>query len=161
MRNRFIMTAGSFATFILVTSIFIHATASPGQAPQSLREQVSPLTKEQLNTKVPNFYCFEYRGTPQPGKRYWLRISNSLWIERYPDGFESRFRVLGHATVKDIEGTIVVKIAGTEARSGTDNAGGLQAFIPDKGSDPMRHLYRNTGRGDDDWHDLGQMLSVE
>src|SRR5260221_330055 len=77
-----------------------------------LQEQVTPLTKELLNTKVPHFYCFEYRAQPQPGKRYWLRVSNSKWIERYPDGSESIFRVLGHGTVKDMLGTIVFKVTG-------------------------------------------------
>jgi len=40
---------------------------------RAFQEQVTPLTKELLNTKVPHFYCFEYHAQPQPGKRYWLR----------------------------------------------------------------------------------------
>ncbi len=136
-------------------------TSTRVQDTKHLPEKITPLTTEQLNTKVPHFYCFEYKGEPQPGKRYWLRISNKRWFERYPDGVESTFRVLGHTTVNDIEGTIVVKVEGDQDRTGTDNAGGLQAFIPDKGSKVMHHLYRNTARGDTAWQDLGQMLSVE
>lgn len=128
---------------------------------KQLPEQITPLTREQLNTVVPHFYCFDYRFEPQPGKRYWLRVSDKRWIERYPDGMESAFRTLGHATVKDFPGTIVVKVNGDSGKTGADNKGGLQAFIPDKGSSQMHHWYRNTGRGDTDWHDLGPMLSVE
>ncbi len=150
----------SFAT-LLITSFFVFADTERTVAAKGHQEQVVPLTKVQLNTEVPNFYCFEYRANPQPGKRYWLRVSSTKWIERYPDGFESTFKVLGHTTVKDTEGTIVVKTSGDRDKTGADNAGGLQAFIPDKGSQVMHHWYRNTGRGDDDWHDLGKMLSVE
>ena len=127
----------------------------------SKRDVITPLTKDQLATKVPHFYCFEYKGEPQPGKRYWLRINNTTWIERYPDGIESTFNVLGHTTVRNIGGTLVVKTTGDPKKTGANNTGGLQAFIPDKGSEVMHHLYRNIGRGDDDWNDLGKMLSVE
>lgn len=126
-----------------------------------LPEKIAPLTREQLNTKVPHFYCFEYRGEPQPGKRYWLRLNDTTWIERYPDGLESTFRVLGHTSANGAEGTVVVKVSGDEEQTGTDNEGGLQAFIPDKGSKVMHHWYRNARRGDEQWNDLGEMLSVE
>lgn len=124
-------------------------------------DEITPLTKEQLNTKVPHFYCFDYSGDPQPGKRYWIRVSNSKWIERYPDGLESTFKVLGHATIKDTEGTIVIKVSGDSAKTLTPNDSGLQAFIPDKGSRLMHHWYRNSSRGDEDWNDLAEMRSVE
>src|SRR5437868_4770645 len=65
---------------------------------KKLPEGVTPLTKEQLQEKVPNFYVFEYNAEPQPGKRLWLRVSDETWIERYPDGTEAKFNVVGHAT---------------------------------------------------------------
>jgi len=137
------------------------AGAARRDGAKPLPEQVTPLTQEQLNTVVPHFYCIEYRFQPQPGKRYWLRVSNKKWIERYPDGMESVFKVLGHGTVKDFPGTLLVKTKGDAGKTGADNNGGLQAFVPDKGSNQMHHWYRNTGRGDTAWHDLGPMLSVE
>ena len=124
-------------------------------------EATRSLTAQELTEKVPRSYYFDYRGQPQPGPRWWLRLNDSTWIERYPDGLESRFNVVGHATVNGIEGTIVVKVSGKTQKTGTDNAGGLQAFIPDKGSKVMHHLYRNTARGDAEWFDLGEMKSVE
>jgi hypothetical protein len=128
---------------------------------RSVPERILPLTKEQLLNKVPQFYAFDYDAEPQPGKRYWLRVDDSTWIERYPDGFQSKFKVLGHATVNDTEGTIVVKVAGSPRKTGTLNDGSLQAFIPDKGSAVMHHWFRNLGDDDTEWTDLGQMLNVE
>ena len=148
-------------TALLVTPLLLTAQADPAAAGEKLSREITPLTKEQLTTKVPHFYCFMYRANPQPGKRYWLRVSNTRWIERYPNGIESTFKVLGHTTIKDTEGTLVVKVSGDEAQTETANDGGLQAFIPDKGSSRMHHWYRNSARGDSDWNDLGQMRSVE
>ena len=122
---------------------------------------ITNITKRQLNTRVPHFYCFDYDAEPQPGKRYWLRISDDLWIERYPNGLESKFKVVGHTRVMNTNGTIVVKVSGDEEQTGTTNDGRLQAFIPDKGSKLMHHWYRNCARGDEEWNDLGPMLSVE
>ena len=124
-------------------------------------DEITPLTKEQLTTKVPQFYCFDYPFEPQPGKRYWIRVSDDKWIERYPDGLESVFKVLGHTTIKDTQGIVVVKVSGDSEKTGTPNDSGLQAFIPDKGSKLMHHWYRNNARGDDDWNDLAEMRSVE
>lgn len=120
-----------------------------------------PLTGEQLNTKVPQFYCFVYHAEPQPGKRYWLRMDDTTWIERYPDGLQSTFKVLGHVTVQGTEGTLVVKVAGDRNRTDTNNDGSLQAFIPDKGSASMQHLFRRVGEGNSEWNNLGPMLDVE
>ena len=126
-------------------------------------ERIVPLTREQLISKVPHFYVFNYRGNPQPGKRYWLRVDNSTWIERYPDGVQTVFKVVGHTTVQKIEGTVVVKVNadGDGKGAAPEGGGGFQAFIPDKGSAVMHHLYRNIDRGETDWRDLGPMLAVE
>src|ERR1041385_5767395 len=121
----------SALVILFVAPITAVSVPRPVAKANTFQEQVTPLTKELLNTKVPNFYCFEYHAQPQPGKRYWLRVSSSKWIERYPDGSESVFRVLGHGTVKDMLGTIVFKVSGEESRTDTDNGGGLLAFIPD------------------------------
>lgn len=128
---------------------------------QQLPEQIIPLSDEHLAAKVPNFYYFEYDGYPQPGKRYWIRVNRDTWVERYPDGYESTFKVLGHAKVADTEGTMVVKVTGSPEETTTTNDGGLQAFIPDKGSEVMHHWYRNSSRGDTQWNDIGPMEGVQ
>src|SRR5437588_3470471 len=135
---------------LALTALSLAAVSHSTAEGMPTQDRVAPLTRHLLNTKVPNFYCFDYKAQPQPGKRYWLRVSSSKWIERYPDGTESVFKVLGHGTVKDTLGTIVFKVSGDQSATETDNGGGLLAFIPDKGSSIMHHLYRNNERGDTD-----------
>ena len=96
-----------------------------------------------------------------PGKRVWKRVDADTWHEMYPDGFTSIFKVLGHARVDDTEGTIVAKVGGDYAHTGTPNDGNLQAFIPDKGSGRMHHWFRDTSRGDLVWHDLAEMKEAQ
>jgi len=136
-------------------------SSAPIAATSANPEQITPLTPQQLITKVPYSYYFEYRAQPDPGRRYWRRMTDSTWSETYPSGVKATFKVLGHTTVNGIEGTIVVKISGKESQTWTDNRGGLQAFIPDKGGEKMHHFYRNAARGDTKWHDLGPMLNVK
>src|SRR5437764_319550 len=126
-----------------------------------LPEKVTPVSKEDLIAKIPSFFYFDYDHEPLPGKRLWLRISPDKWLERYPDGTESTFAVLGHAQVGDITGTILVKVAGDQAKTDTDNDGKFQAFVPDKNNEVNHFLYRNAGRGDVQWSDLGEMKGVE
>src|SRR5207249_4135936 len=87
---------------ILIAASIAGLLANPGfingrppvEASRSTPERILPLTKQQLVSKVPQFYAFDYDADPQPGKRYWVRVDDSTWIERYPDGFQSIFKVL-------------------------------------------------------------------
>ena len=128
---------------------------------KGLPETITAVTERELETKIPRSYSFDYTGLPQPGKRIWQRIDATTWHEVYPDGHTSVFKVLGRATVKETEGTIVVKVAGALDKTETPNDGGLQAFIPDKGSKVMHHWYRNSARGDTEWNDLAEMNDVK
>lgn len=128
---------------------------------KKLPENITVLTAEQFESKVPQSYYFDYPFQPQPGTRLWKRISASTWHEVYPDGHTSVFKVLGHTKVAEMEGTLVVKISGDAEKTDTTNDGGLQAFIPDKGSKTMHHWYRNTARGDTAWNDLGEMKEIK
>ncbi|MDB6140137.1 MAG: hypothetical protein JWO94_3209 [Verrucomicrobiaceae bacterium] len=128
---------------------------------RQLPEKITPLTAEQLDSKVPHSYYFDYGFEPQPGKRIWRRIDSQTWHEIYPDGLITVFKVLGHTTVSNTEGTVVVKWKGAVEKTLTPNDGGLQAFIPDLGSTTMHHWYRNTARGDKAWNDLAPMKDVK
>jgi hypothetical protein len=128
---------------------------------KGLPETIIAITEADLATKIPQSYSFDYTGLPQPGKRIWKRIDANTWHEIYPDGYTSVFKVLGRTTVKETEGTIVVKVSGELEKTETTNDGGLQAFIPDKGSKLMHHWYRNQDRGDSDWNDLAEMKDVK
>jgi hypothetical protein len=82
---------------------------------------------------VPNVFCFDYSFDPLPGKRLWLRVDDKHFVERYPDGTEGRFRILGHAKAREMVGTVVGKTAGDPEKTQTENDGRFQVFIPDKG----------------------------
>ena len=127
-----------------------------------LPETITQLTKKQLSDSVPKSYFFKYRAQPQPGTRKWKRIDDETWHEIYPDGGITVFRVLGHATIDGTNGTIVINVGNGAPDVYFSKAGQLrlQAFIPDKGSKRMRHLYRNTERGDTKWNDLAAMRNV-
>src|SRR3954452_8134404 len=56
--------------------------------------RVAEVSQDDLRSRVPNFFYFDYQFQPQPGKRLWLRVDAKRWVERYPDGMETRFRVL-------------------------------------------------------------------
>jgi hypothetical protein len=90
-----------------------------------------------------------------PGKRLWLRVDDKQFIERYPDGTESRFKILGHAKAYDMPGTVVVKIDGDPEKTQTQNDGSFQVFIPDKGNEVMALLFRNAGG---EWSEKGMIM---
>jgi hypothetical protein len=118
-------------TILLAWSCLAQVQSEP-QDPDKLPEGVSKVTKEHLLTKMPNFFCFEYEGEPQPGKRLWLRVDDKHWIERYPDGSDSKFKVLGRMKIMGESGTVVAKIEGDPAKTNTPNDGTFLVFIPDK-----------------------------
>ena len=123
-------------TTLLAWACLAQVRSGP-QEPAKLPEGVSEVTKEHLLTKVPNFFCFDYDAQPQPGKRLWLRVDDKHWIERYPDGVESKFKILGRMMVQAELGTVVVKIAGDPSKTNTPNDGSFHVFIPDKGNAEM------------------------
>jgi hypothetical protein len=122
---------------------------------EELPKGVAAMTKEHLQSKVPNFFSFG----DDDGKRYWLRVDSKHFIERYPDGTEARFKILGTATVNDKKGTIAAKIAGDMEKTGTANDGTFQVFISDKGQKEMRFLFRNGEDGE--WGDIAEMAHAE
>ncbi|MBU6399170.1 MAG: ankyrin repeat domain-containing protein [Verrucomicrobia bacterium] len=121
-----------------------------------LPETITLLTASERDRREPRSYEF-----PRPnGIHVWKRIDADTWHEVFPDGAFSVFKVLGHAKVGETEGTIIVKVAGDFAVTGTPNDGNLQAFIPDKGSARMHHWYRNISQGDMRWHDFAEMQNI-
>ena len=63
----------------------------------------------------------------------------------------------------DSTGSQITTGAGSDTVQLTGNAndGDFQAFIPDKGNDPMRHLCRSTADGNTQWTDLAEMKGVQ
>jgi hypothetical protein len=150
--------------FVAAIAVILAATntARAGdepKGPERLPEDVTEITKEHLISKVPNFFCFDYPFEPQPGMRLWLRVDDKCFVERYPDGTESRFKILGHARAREMSGTVVVKIAGDPEKTHTDNEGGFQVFIPDKGNEEMAILFRHGSGGQSEWVDMSWSLN--
>jgi hypothetical protein len=126
---------------LLAAACLAHAKDEPKDTPK-LPEGISAVTKEHLLSKVPNFFSFDYPYEPLPGKRLWLRVDDGHWLERYPDGTESKFKIMGRTTAHGEDGTVVVKIEGDPEKTGTDNSGRFQVFIPDKGNKELAILFR-------------------
>jgi hypothetical protein len=98
--------------------------------------------------KVPRAFFWDYTFPPEPGKRIWTRSNESTFIERYPSGKESKFRILGPANVANVDG-ILLQLENT----------GMQAFIPYKGTPRMELKLR--AKESEAWRYLGLMQSVQ
>jgi hypothetical protein len=142
-----LVTAG---LVLLGETLFVDAQGE--KAPQKLPKGISEITREHPPSKMPNFFYFDYPYEPQPGKRLWLRVDDKHWIERYPDGLESRFKILGRTTIRGQTGTVVVKVEGASANTLSRNKSEFQVFIPDKGTD-MAILFRHVGKGNQ-WRNM-------
>ncbi len=140
------LARGSVVACLLGVCI-VSGAEEPTDGAATLPEGVTAfLTKDQLATKVPNFFAFAYPFV-ETGELLWMRIDAGTWLQTHPDGTENRYKNLGHATVKEQGGTVVV--------SQTENESSGQGFIPDKGSPLMAMFCRfraNNGWGE--WQDL-------
>lgn len=126
------------------------------------KQKLPEITKEHLTSKVPNFFYFDYDFEPLRGKRLWLRIDDKHFVERYADGHENKFMLIGRTKVAGNQGTIVVKIAGDEKKVATPNDGAFQVFIPDRGSEQMKVVFRNIQIDGAKWNSLSfEMKKVE
>ena len=88
-------------------------------------------------------------------------LTVTLGTRYIPNGHTTVFKALGQTRVSETEGTILVRWPGPSGKPMTSKDGGLQAFIPDRGSAEMHHWYRNTDRGDTKWNDLAPMKDVK
>ena len=126
----------------------------PKDKPEA-RPDLDPVTKEHLLTKVPNFFVYDYPFPPKAGKRIWLRVDDKTYIERYPDGSEGRFTILGRAKVRDMDGVIVAKSGGDLNETANPNDGSFQVFVPDRDAKPRAILFRHiTAPALPEWQDI-------
>ena len=109
-------------------------------------------------SRMPNFFYFDYQFDPLPGKRLWLRVDAKHWVERYPDGMETRFRVLGRTRRGGRPGVGRSRSGSPAIPEEDDN---FQVFIPDKGDEPMRFLFRAVEDGKGEWAFLAEIKKVE
>ena len=120
-----------------------------------LPEDVTKITKEDLLQKTPNFFAYDYNFDPEPGKRYWLRISDDYFLERYPSGTETRFDIFGRGKMEEIAGTVVARVAADGKHDG------FQVFISDRTLEDHSLYFRLPSVNEGKWVLLGKMKSVE
>ncbi|MCB9783012.1 MAG: hypothetical protein H6751_08630 [Candidatus Omnitrophica bacterium] len=149
---------GVVALMFLASGLPAEGSSEADQAPSKTSE-FDPIQKEDY-AKIPSFFYFDYKGDPQPGKRLWLRVDERSWIERYPNGLESRFKMVGRAVIKGTTGTIVVKVEGNPAKTLVPNDGRFQCFIADKESIPPVFAIRWLMPPGMDWRGLAAMKCV-
>jgi hypothetical protein len=145
---------------LLAAPCLARSEQEPGKR-EVLPDGVTKVTADDLRSRVPNFFSFDYEFGPQAGKRLWLRINDQRWIERYPDGMETPFRMLGRARTGGVSGTIVVRLVGDRDGKGVEEDDRFQVFIPDRGDEPMRLFFRTVEDGPGDWTFLGEMKKAE
>lgn len=134
------------------------ALAQEQGAPKAspLADQLRPVTKQELITVVPNCFAVSY------GPSVWLRVDDLHWLERYKDGTESKYKIMGRTKARGRPGTVVAKIAGDPKKTGNGNDGQFQVFIPDKGGTAtVDVLFRHLDLEDSSWYSLSPMRSAE
>ncbi len=117
--------------------------------------QVTWITKAHLAARVPNFFSYDDPFAARPGKRIWMRVDDRHFIERYPDGTERRFLIFGHAIVRGMTGTVVIKLADDRGKEEAEDDEAFQVFIPDKGNPEMRMMINQASGAQPAWFDLG------
>jgi hypothetical protein len=107
-------------------------------------------------------FWFYYPHEPSPGRRYWLQVAENKWLERYPNGFETEFKVLGRLDVKGIEGSVLVKAKGNFDVTRVPDDGSFQVFIPDQGAASNIAMFRAYSGGKwQDWRDMAPMNVIK
>ena len=91
---------------------------------------------------APRHFWFVFEGGPAPGLRAWMKVREDTWVELFPDGTESRYKVLQRGNVLGRSGTILKKFAGDPDKTLTLNDGSFEAFVPDDGPGPLMICFR-------------------
>jgi hypothetical protein len=107
-------------------------------------------------------FWFDYNYEPYPGKRVWMKVDKTIWVEFYPNGLQSRYKVKHRDAIEGQAGTVVSKFAGDPSETKTLNEGSFEAFIPDKVHRKMPLYFRHRiGNRWDDWQFLTDIYLIE
>ena len=131
------------AAFLLVVSCGPARESSTDQEPAASAGQTTNAGLPPSDVKSIQHFWFAYPFQPQPGSRVWINVSQTNWVEVYPDGTQSRYRLLRSETVDGLNGVVVSKTAGDVQASRTLNDGSFEAFIPDHENARLNLYFRN------------------
>jgi hypothetical protein len=114
--------------------------------------------EETRETRVSGFTLHRPTEAFEPGDRFWSRPVQDRWIERYPSGITSSFKVIQRSSSDGCDGQIVSNGA----------VPALELFIPDKGCDRMVIKWRRRAKNwvtrhigaDLKWEDLSLMNDI-
>src|SRR5262245_51851333 len=115
------------AAFLLLASCGPARDGSSSPAAAINQPQPRPSALPGRDTNRTEHFWFSYPFQPQPGSRIWINVGQTNWVEVYPDGSQSRYRLLGRETVDGLSGIVVSKTAGHVETTQTLNDGSFQA----------------------------------
>jgi hypothetical protein len=155
----------------LATLSLLLLLASCGPGPNSpngagtgagrLQPGVGGALRERDTNQIEHFW-FSYPFEPQPGNRVWINVRQTNWVEIYPDGSQSRYRLVGRETVDGFTGVVVSKTSGDLQVTETLNDGSFEAFLPDKTNAKVVLYFRNRIDGQwQPWRALAQVNSID
>ena len=150
---------------VLVPIFLLLAACGPAQNANGLGgpggQNRSATTSGRDTNRLGHFW-FAYPYQPQPGSRIWINVSQTNWVEVYPDGSQSRYRLLGSEIVDGLSGIEVAKTEGDAETTWTLNDGSFQAFLPNKDSPKAVLYFRNKIDGQwQPWRPLAEVKPIE
>jgi hypothetical protein len=136
----------------------------PSNSSGSSSSNSQPLSEASIlaEPKIQRAFWLDYPHQPEPGRRYWLQIDNYTWIEQYPSGASTKFRIVGRAQVKGSDGSLLLEVQADPNKTGVQPDGSFQVFIPDKNSLGTDALFRHLIKGEwREWRTLGEMNVIK
>lgn len=139
-----------------------HEPRRPGTPDQSKLPSAPQIGRQKEALRPVEHFCFDYTSEPNPGKRIWVRVDESTWVELYPNGTQSRYRFRERAVVGGMSGTVVRKFAGDPNETWTPNDGSFEVFIPDRGNPRLILGFRHFQDGQwQEWQPLALIHPIE
>jgi len=106
-------------------------------APRTRTDSPTPVVDSALD-----HFWFDYNHQPNPGKRVWMRTSDDIWAELYPNGTISRYKRSARGRLNGEVGTVVRKFEGDITQTLVPNDGSFEAFFPDRTATNRVLFYR-------------------
>jgi ankyrin repeat protein len=105
-------------------------------------------------------FWFAYPYQPEPGYRLWELTDKGIWIENYPSGLKSEFKIIDRTKIDGISGEYAIKVKGDPRKTNTEN-GDFRVFIPDfRTADSFIYMSRKTLGSWQGWEKSDYLIKV-